>query len=152
MASEPKFTPKAGQIDYTHARWAPVVNCVVVHGGKLLIVERNKRMRLYPEYWNGISGFLDDQKSLEEKVREELFEETGLSGSNILDIRLCGIFDQEAPDVGKTWIVHAVRVEVATDQLTFDWEAQDYRWVTKEEALSYKLLPGFAEVLDVAVA
>ncbi len=149
---EAPFVPKEGQVDFSHIRWCPVVNCVVVYNRKALIVERNKAMRLYPEYWNGISGFLDDQKSLEEKVREELLQETGLKDYDISAIQLCGIFDQEARDIGKTWIVHAVRVEVTTDKLTFDWESQNHKWVTKAEALEHKLLPGFEEVLEAVLS
>lgn len=69
---EPKSTPKPGQVDYTNIRYAPVVNIVVTHAGKILLVQRSKNMRLYPGFWNGVSGFLDYAKSIWEKVREEL--------------------------------------------------------------------------------
>lgn len=141
------FVPAPGQIDFSKARWAPVLNTVVRYRGKILLVKRSRNMNLYPAYWNGISGFLDDQKSLEEKVQEELFEETGISPEAISKITLCGIFNQEAPDIGKTWIVHAVLAEVTTDQITLDWEAETYVWVDPSRALDYQLLPGFAAVL-----
>ena len=148
--TEQPFVPRPDQVDFTNARWCPVINCVVIYDSKLLLVERNKDMRLYPEYWNGISGFLDDQKSLAEKVQEELHEEIGVSLGQIKSIQLKGIFDQEAPELGKTWVVHAVRVEITTNQLTFDWEAQNHAWVSQDEALAYRLLPGFDEVLEAA--
>ena len=97
---------------------------------------------------NGISGFLDDSRSLEEKVRDELSEELGVESENIVSIRLGAIFDQEAPELGKTWIVHPVLVEVTTDQVRLDWEAQDFRWVTTDEARGLNLLPGFDRVLQ----
>src|SRR3989344_5976849 len=102
------FKPKPGQIDYTHARWAPVINCVVEHSGKFLIVRRNSTMRLYPGYWNGIAGFLDDTKSFEEKVKEELREEAGIKAGDILSIKLGEIFDLDDAAYRKTWIVHPV--------------------------------------------
>jgi ADP-ribose pyrophosphatase YjhB (NUDIX family) len=104
-------------------------------------------MRLYPEHWNGISGFLDDQKSLEEKIHEELREELGLSKKHILSIELGRIFDQDEPKYRKTWIVHPILVNVDTDQITLDWEAQNYRWIYPKEASTLKLLPGFNQVL-----
>lgn len=142
------FVPKPGQIDYTHARWAPVVNCVVKHGDKILIVQRSADLNFYPRYWNGISGFLDDQRSLDEKVRDELSEEAGIAPADIVNIRVGTIFDQEAPELGKTWIVHPVLVEVKSDKVRLDWEAQGYRWVTRGEAKQYNLLPGFDRVLE----
>lgn len=145
---KPLFKPKPGQVDYTNVRWAPVINCVLKYGDKILVVQRSKELNFYPGYWNGISGFLDDQRSLEEKVKDELSEELGVSASKIKRIRLGEIFDQEAPKYKKTWIVHPVLVEVATDKIKLDWEARSYRWIKLNEAKKLKLLPGFDQVLE----
>src|SRR3990167_4834818 len=92
-----KFKLKPGQIDYTNARWAPVINCVVKYRDKILVVQRSKNLNLYPGYWNGISGFLDDKRSFEQKVKDELREELGISRRMVKKIRLGEIFHQEAP-------------------------------------------------------
>lgn len=144
----PKFQPKPGQIDYTNARWAPVINCAVVFNDKVLIVRRSSDLNFYPDYWNGISGFLDDKQSIEEKVGEELGEELGIAREKILKIHLGEIFHQEAPEYGKTWIVHPVLVEVSHDKVSVDWEAQDYKWILPGEARNFRLLPGFDTVLE----
>lgn len=149
--SERKFVPKPGQVDFTNVRWAPVLNCVVMHEGKILLVQRNKSMRLYPGYWNGISGFLDDHKSLEQKVHEELREELGVSKKHIISIQLARILNQEAPKYKKTWIVHPVLVKVDTDKVKLDWEAQNYKWITPGEAKKMDLMPGFDETLKEAL-
>ncbi len=145
--SEPKFIPKPGQTDFTNIRYCPVINCVVKFGEKILIVERSRGMRLYPEHWNGISGFLDDAQDFESKVKEELQEELGLKVENIISIRLAEIFHQDAPDIKKTWIVHPVLVAVNTDAVTLDWEAQKFEWILPDEVKNYRLLPGFDMVL-----
>ena len=142
-----KFKPKPEQVDFTYARWAPVVNCVLKYQNKILLVRRSSSVNFYPGYWNGISGFLDDQRSLEEKVQDELREELGLQKSKIKSIRLGEIFHQEEPKYKKTWIVHPVLVEISTDTVRLDWEAEEYKWVTLREAKKFKLLPGFEEVL-----
>lgn len=141
------FKPRVGQVDFTHVRWAPVINCVVKYKDKILIVERNKNLRLYPGYWNGISGFLDDKKSLREKVWQELREEVGLSSKNILSIKYGQIFDQEEPRYKKTWIVHPVLVTVNTDKIKLNWEAQNHQWLSPKDAKKLQLLPGFDTVL-----
>lgn len=144
----PKFKPKPNQVDYTNARWAPVINCVVKYKDKILLVQRSNNLNLYPGYWNGISGFLDDNRSLEEKVKEELQEEVGIEQENIISIRLGEIFHENAPKYKKTWIVHPVLVEVAIDKIKLDWEAQNYQWVTLKEVKNFNLLPGFDRVLE----
>lgn len=143
-----KFRARSGQMDYSHARWVPVINCVVKFGRKVLVVKRSKKLRLYPDYWNGVSGFLDDKKSLREKVYEELREELSLIKKNVRKVVLGEIFDQEAPEYGKTWVVHPVLVEAKTDAIKLDWEADEYRWVTIAEAKKLRLLPGFKQVLE----
>jgi len=145
--AKPSWKPKPGQIDFSKARWAPVINCVVRHRGELLLLKRNKALRFYPGYWNGISGFLDDKKSLVEKVKEELKEEAGISPRSITKIRVGEVFDQDEPRYGKTWIVHPVLVDVKTNKVKIDWESRDYRWVSAREAATLRLLPGFDGVL-----
>ncbi len=143
-----KFKPKRGQVDYRNIRWAPVVNCVVMHRGKVLLVQRDPSLHFYPGYWNGISGFLDDHKGLREKVIEELAEEIGIKKGNIISIRLGEVFDQDEPKYRKTWIVHPVLVRVRTDRISLDWEARKYVWVKPSGAGKFKLLPGFHMVLQ----
>jgi uncharacterized protein len=142
-----KFKPKPGQIDYSRARWAPVINCVLKFGDKILIVQRSRKLHFYPGYWSGVSGFLDDDKSLEQKVKEEINEELGIKEENILDITLGEIFNQDELEYKKTWIVHPILAEVNTDKVKLDWEAQDYRWVSLNEIKSFKLMSGFDIVL-----
>ena len=142
------FKLKSGQTDYTNIRWAPVMNCVVMHKRNILLVQRSKSLNFYPGYWNGVSGFLDDAKGLCEKVEEELREELGLHSKDILFIKLAEVFDQDEPKYKKTWIVHPVLVKVKTDKIRLDWEAKQFVWITINKAKKMKLLPGFGLVLD----
>ena len=147
LIKKPLFKPKAGQTDYTNIRWAPVINCVLKFKDRILVVKRSQELKTYPGYWNGISGFLDDKRSLNQKVVDELREEIGITKNKILKIKLGEIFDQEEPKYKKTWIVHPVLVEVATDKIKLDWEATDYQWLMFKEVKNLKLLPGFDKVL-----
>jgi len=148
MAQEKQFIPKEGQVDFTNIRWCPVVNCLVRYGDKFLLMQRSENLRLYPGCWNGVSGFLDDKKDLNEKVEEELREELGIQKMDILSIRLGEIFDQEAKEYGKTWIVHPILVEVSTDKIVTDWEAQKYVWILWDDFKEHELMPGFDRVLE----
>ena len=141
------FKPKRGQVDYTHARFAPALNCVVMHRGKILIVRRSRRMRLYPGYWNGIGGFLDDGKTLEEKTKEELKEELGIRATDIISMKRGEIFEAEEPKYKKVWIIFPVLVKVKTERIKLDWEAEEYRWIRLEDANKFNLTPSFRGVL-----
>ena len=142
------FKPKPGQIDYTKARWAPVINCVLKHNNKILVVQRSEELNFYPRYWNGLSGFLDDKRDLIEKITDELKEEVGISKNKIKRVWLGQIFHQEESKYQKTWIVHPILVEVEINKIQLDWEAQNYKWLTLQEIKKLKLLPGFEKVLE----
>ena len=105
-------------------------------------------MRLYPGFWNGISGFLDRKdQTVIEKAKEELKEEAGIEESHILSIKEGKIFEVEDQKIDKLWILHPVLVVVNTDKIVLDWEAEDYTWVAPAEAESFHLLPSFDRVL-----
>jgi len=146
------FKPQPGQIDFTHARFAPVVNTVLCRGREILLVQRSRELNFYPGYWNGISGFLDDQQSFEDKVRSEIHEELGIPMTAVGEIILADIFHQESPKYQKTWIVHAAVAKLVKEQINIklDWEGQAYAWVDIDKAGEYQLLPGFADVLTAA--
>lgn len=146
--AKPVFKPAPGQVDYTNARWAPVINCVLKYKDKILLMQRSSDLNFYPNYWNGISGFLDDNRDFNQKVKDEIKEETGIDEKDIKSICLGEIFHQEAPEHKKTWIVHPVLVEVNTDKIIADWEAQNHKWIKFAEAKDYDLLPGFDTVLE----
>jgi hypothetical protein len=143
-----EFIPKSGRVDYTNIRYAPVVNCVVHREGKILMIQRGVKMDLHPHHWNGISGFLDDEKTIEEKVLEELQEEGGIPSDHVVHIRRGPIFTQEDEENKKTWIVHAVLVEVTAENVTRDRESQDYVWLAIDEVRKLKTLPDFKKVFN----
>jgi NADH pyrophosphatase NudC (nudix superfamily) len=146
--AEPKFVPKPGQTDYTDIRYCPVINCVVTHKGKVLLVHRSADLRLYPDTWNGISGFLDDAQDIEDKAREELLEEAHIEASQIASIKHGKVLIQDDQDYQKTWIVFPLLMRVNTDKFKLSWEAQDAQWFKPAEVTKLKLVPGFPEVFE----
>lgn len=145
--SERAFVPKRGQVDYTHIRYAPVVQIVVVHDAKLLLVRRSDRLKLYPGRWSGISGFLDDQQSIEEKVAEELYEELGLGHQRTTELTIARPLRQEAPEYHKTWLIIPVFVRVNTETVRLDREASEAAWFVPDEVRQLSVVPGFVDVL-----
>lgn len=141
------FEPQLGQIDFTDARWVPVVNVLVSYDGKVLLVERSNALKNYPGLWNGVSGYLDDHKDLRQKVIEELNEELSINENHILSMIPGPILEEDDPALKKTWIVHPVLVESSNAQIKLNYEAAGFVWVLPEEALSYNLVPGFDRVL-----
>lgn len=142
MASQPEFTPKPGQVDYTDIRYAPTVNIVVTFNGKIFCVQRSAEMRLYPNYWDWVCGFLDDNKSIEEKVYEELDEELAIGPGDVQSLTRGEPWIDEAPEYNKTWLIVPVLVKVKTDKFNLNWEAQQSGWFAPHELKKLDLVPG----------
>lgn len=104
-------------------------------------------MRLYPGYWSGVSGFLDDDQGVEAKVREELKEELGISKEDILSIKQGEVFEREEEKYQKTWVVHPIFVSLKTDKIRLDWEAEEYVWASPKEIKNFDVIPGFEKIL-----
>jgi 8-oxo-dGTP pyrophosphatase MutT (NUDIX family) len=147
VTTEPVFVPRLGQVDYTHIRYAPVLNAVVVCTGKVLLLQRSSGMRSYPNHWCGISGYLDDDRSVEEKARQEMLEEVGIAADRILSMQRGVVLLQEAPQYGKSWLVVSVLVYVRDQRYRLDWESQAADWFSMTEAMRLRLLPGFEAVI-----
>ncbi len=146
--AEPAFVPKPGQVDFTHIRYAPVVNLILVHDDKLLLVQRSADLRFYPNYWHCIAGFLDDNQSIEEKAYEELREELGVTSEAVESMERGAVILTEAPQYNKTYLVVPLLVKIKATEFHLDWEATQAKWFTPAQAKKADLLPGFIKVLD----
>ena len=86
-------------------------------------------------------GFLDDNQSIEDKAREELREELGITDNDIVSLKRGQVVIDEAPDYKKTWLIVPVLAEVNTDKFTLDWEAQQGEWFTPEGLRKLDFVP-----------
>lgn len=145
---EPEFVPKPGQTDFRNMRYAPCINVVVVKDGKILLAKRAEGRRLYPGYWSTIDGFLDDNKSVEEKAYEELREEVSILPKDVVELKRGQVVVMEAPDYKKTWLFIPVLAMVKTEKFKLDWEASEAKWFAPQEVTDLNLSPGVIAVLS----
>jgi len=145
------FKLKPGQIDYTHKKIAPVINCIVKYNDKILILKRSKKLRFYPNVWNGVSGFLDDDKSIIEKAKEELKEEINVASKHIKQIIQAKQIIVNDPKT-KKWLITPVLVIITTNKIKTNWETQKYKWIKPEEIKKYKTTPKFPKIIAQALS
>ena len=129
-----------GRIDYTDASEAPVLNIYATHERKVLLVRRSPLVGWLKERWHVPAGFLDDEKTLEQKVYEELEEETGI---RIASVRAMTALEPVVDkDEHKRWKVYPVHVELnRRPRITLDYEHTARAWASPWTLYDFNLLP-----------
>ena len=60
-----------------------VATSILLHGDRILILKRSAAVGSFQHHWSGVSGFVEPGESLEEAVRREVAEETGIAVGDI---------------------------------------------------------------------
>lgn len=149
----PKFSD--GRIDYSNSDAAPVVTVFIKYNGRILLLKRSDKVRTYRGRWNTVAGYLDELKSVREKVLEEMREEVGVKENNILSIYYGEPYKFTDSKINKTWIVHPVLVELRGEpDLMLDWEHTEYKWIRPEEIKQFDIIPrlekSLKRILDIS--
>lgn len=151
-AGLPRF--EDGRIDYSTSKLAPVINCIVSHEARILLLRRSDLVGTSPGKWSGVDGYIDTFKPLEEIAMTELREELGLEERYIVSIQVAAPY-QSLPNssAAKAWIVYPVLVELASiPDIVLDWEHTQYTWIDPAEINRFDTLEGQDRVLRSALA
>jgi ADP-ribose pyrophosphatase YjhB (NUDIX family) len=134
--------------DYTHAHSAPVIVIFVKYRDKFLLVKRSEKMLTYKGLWSCLAGFVDDEKTMEEKVRFEIVEELGLKETDIKEIKQGDTYLFVDEELNREWIRHLFLVEITNPNIKLSWEHTEMLWVLPEDATKNETTPGFKEDLE----
>ncbi|MFO7966163.1 MAG: NUDIX domain-containing protein [Archaeoglobaceae archaeon] len=131
-----------GRIDYSRSHIAPVITVFVKFGAQLLLLRRSHKVGSYQGKWNTVAGFVDEVKPVKDKVLEELEEEIGVEESDISSITYGELWKFEDPDVGKTWLITPVMVELKQiPEVKLDWEHTEFKWIKPSELNHFDTVP-----------
>lgn len=118
-----------------------VIDCLITNerDKTLLIQQRSGTRRLFPYCWDFIGGHLENDESMEECIRRELFEEANMHLVRIIT----QVYEFEWSYDGCT-VVDKVYMIIAAGEFRLETgKAIDARWITRNEA-SLLLKPGEA--------
>ena len=127
---------------------------VVIHTPdlKVLLIERADR----PGFWQSVTGSLDQEdEPLAETARRELFEETGIAATSLVDWRLSNVYEiypvwrhRYAPGVThNTEHVFSVCVPEGTPVVLNPREHLQHAWMPHLEAADRCFSPSNAEAI-----
>ncbi|MFM9853658.1 MAG: NAD(+) diphosphatase [Sphingomonadaceae bacterium] len=108
-------------------RTDPVVIMLAEYEGKVLV---GRQSRFPPGNYSALAGFLEPGESIEEAVRRELFEESGIRTGTVRYVA-----SQPWPFGSQLMIACIAKAE--GDEITLDTnELEDAMWVTRDEAIA----------------
>jgi len=115
---------------------------------KILILKRSNKVRVYQNKWNTVAGYLNELKSVREKVLEEIKEELGINKNNIFTVHFDQPYEFTDSKINKTWIIHPVLVEFQEEpEIKLDWEHTEYKWTKPGELKNSDIVPKLEERL-----
>jgi 8-oxo-dGTP pyrophosphatase MutT (NUDIX family) len=137
------------------------ITAIIVKDGKYLITRRSPNKKRFPGKWTVPGGKLETDdyinlpkdttdywyNVLEKVLRREVSEEVGLAITNITYVTSLATIHTD----GNPSLVISCLADYDSGEVTLDVdEADDYRWVTLEEAKAYDLIDGIYDELVMA--
>lgn len=122
------------------------IHGVISERGRLLVLKRAPEMRYRPGSWDLPGGHLETGEGIEECLRREVREETGL---RVEIDRLLGVHKAGGPYVQALYACRAT--ETVGDLTLREHEHVDARWVRPRELSGMELIPYLEGILRLGM-
>jgi 8-oxo-dGTP diphosphatase len=127
------------------------VGALIFENGKILLVERGKEP--LKGYWSIPGGIVETGEKLEEGIRREVAEETGL---DVEPYSVFEIFERIIPDAEGKPEYHYVLIDYLCRRVSGEPAAasdvSQVAWVAEQELRDYRLTEGTLGVIERAFA
>ena len=112
--------------------------------GNILALRRSNTDPGRPNTWDLPGGQLEEGEPLEDSLKREIMEETGVTVSNFR------LFDAVASYNKKReyWVSIVYLAEVDMPSIKLSYEHDEYQWITKEEFLKRESSPKIIRYLN----
>jgi 8-oxo-dGTP pyrophosphatase MutT (NUDIX family) len=123
-----------------------IVTSFLVKDGKILLLKRSNKVGTFRGKWAGVSGFIEDENSLEAALRE-IKEETGVD-SKFLELLKIGIpFDIHDSVNDTIWSINPFLFLFKGDEIKIDWEHDTFEWIYPNEMDNYDTVTNLKKTL-----
>jgi len=117
-------------------------------GDEILILLRSERVSTYPGRWAGISGSIDENKTVDEQALTEIEEETGLTKDNIELIKKGESLVLVDENLSLRKVIYPYLFHVVDrSKIRINWEHQKMKWIKPEDIDNYETMPKLKETL-----
>lgn len=127
-----------------------VLGGVVVRDGKVLILQRHKDERIYPNMWELPSGKREELESSEAALLREVREESGLEVDIVAPISTFEYKVEDANEIRDYTQINFLVRPVDAKEVVLSGEHQAFAWVTPVELARYNLTEATKGVIKKA--
>ena len=123
-----------------------IVTSFLFKDGKILLLKRSNKVGTFRGKWAGVSGFIEDENSLEAALRE-IKEETGVD-SKYLELLKIGIPFEINDSVNDTiWSINPFLFLFKGEEINIDWEHDTFEWIYPNEMDNYDVVTHLKKTL-----
>ncbi len=134
-----------GLVEIVGVRTLDVATACLWDGTHVLLLRRRDDAPSFPGRWSAVSGIVETGETPLEAAIREVREETGIALNQGDMIRKGMPIMVRERDV--IWRVHPFLFRATRQEITLDWENEDFRWVSVEELSNMPLVPMLLEVV-----
>ncbi len=139
----------AGTVDLEDVTLTHVVTAFLRHEGSILVLRRSEEVGSFLGRWAGVSGHLEGGEAPLDRARQEIQEETGIRDPWLL--RTGDVVMARGGEGEVVWAVHPFLFEVASPEVTLDWEHVEFKWIRPEELEGLTTVPKLGAALRSAL-
>lgn len=115
---------------------------------EVLILLRSQHVSTYPGKWGGISGSLENNRTVDEQALVEIEEETGLSRDDLKLIKKGNPLLLNDENLNLRKVIHSYLFHIEDrSKIKIDWEHEQMKWIKPEDIDNYKAMPKLKETL-----
>jgi 8-oxo-dGTP pyrophosphatase MutT (NUDIX family) len=126
-----------------------VATSVLLYKGKILILKRSNKVGTYQGKWACVSGYIEDNETPLECALKEINEELNLCDEDVELIRKGEVLF--ASDKNILWAIHPFLFRAKIQDITLDWEHEEYKWIPLEAIERYSTVPELRKTIESVV-
>lgn len=123
-----------------------IVTSFLFKDGKVLLLKRSDKVGSFRGKWAGISGFIEDESSLEAALRE-IKEETDVDSKYLELLKIGTPFDIEDKINDTIWSINPFLFLYNGSKIKIDWEHDTFTWASPSEIDRYDTVTNLKETL-----
>ena len=130
-------------------RSTKIVTSFITNNDKFLLLKRSQKVKSMKGLWAGVSGIIEKNETPLERAKIEIFEEAGITESDIKLLKSADLIRVESPQYkNHEWEIFPFLFETTNSEIKLNWENSEFKWVSVDEISNYETVPSLEKVLS----